>query len=155
MQSAAATVDDYLNELPEERRQVVAKIHQTITEALPDGFDVQMAYGMIGYVVPHALYPSGYHCAPKQPLPFMSLANQKRHIGLYHMGLYEGGKLHDWFVAEYPKQCRTKLDMGKCCVRLKKVDDIPYELISDLAGKITAQEWISIYESSLKQPRTR
>jgi hypothetical protein len=106
---------------------------------------------MLGYVVPHSIYPSGYHCDPKQPLPFMGMASQKNFVAFYHMGIYADEKLLNWFTAEYPKHCKSKLDMGKSCIRFKKMNDIPYELIAELAGKMTTKDWINLYESKLKR----
>jgi hypothetical protein len=106
---------------------------------------------MIGYVVQHSIYPSGYHCDTKQPLPFISIASQKNFVAIYHMGIYANTILMDWFVSEYPKHCTAKLDMGKSCIRFKKLNEIPYELIGELAGKITEEEWIKIYETQLKR----
>jgi hypothetical protein len=105
---------------------------------------------MIGYVVPHSLYPDGYHCDPKLPLPFMSIASQKNFIALYHMGIYSDPELLEWFKAEYPKYVKTKLDMGKSCIRFKKPETIPYELIAQLSTKMTPQNWIDRYESVVK-----
>jgi len=109
-----------------------------------------MQYGMIGYYVPHSIYPSGYHCKPEEPLPFMSFASQKNSVNLYHSGIYANKKLHDWFVNEYPKYVKTKLDMGKSCVRFKKVEHIPYDLITELVQKMSMEKWISIYEENIK-----
>lgn len=150
MQSSATTPDEYIATLPEDRKIAIQKIREILLENLPNGFSEEMQYGMIGYVIPHSLYPSGYHCDPKIPLPFMSLASQKNFIALYHMGIYGDNKLHDWFISEYPKHSRRKLDMGKSCIRFKKTEDIPYELIGQLAGKMTPEAWIDLYESSLK-----
>jgi uncharacterized protein DUF1801 len=121
-----------------------------VKENLPEGFSEGMGYGMIGYAVPHTIYPNGYHCNPKLPLPFISIASQKNFIALYHMGIYANPKLLDWFVGEFPKHSDHKLDMGKGCVRFKKADSIPFELIAELSKKITVQDWISVYESNLK-----
>lgn len=151
MQSSAKTIEQYLLELPEERKSVMNKLRNTILENLPSGFKEGIAYGMIGYVVPHSIYPSGYHCDPKIPLPFMSIASQKNFVALYHMGIYSKKELLDWFVSEYPKHCKTKLDMGKSCIRFKKMDDIPFELIAQLTKKVTVEDWISMYESALKR----
>ncbi|MAP54150.1 DUF1801 domain-containing protein [Altibacter sp.] len=150
MQSKATTPDQYIEELPEERKKIISKLRSTILENLPKGFEETMAYGMIGYVVPHAKYPEGYHCDPTQPLPFMSLASQKNHIGFYHMGIYSDPKLLDWFTSEYPKHVSGKLDMGKSCIRFKNMNKIPYELIGELAGKMTADAWIARYEKVIK-----
>ncbi len=148
MQSKAATPQEYLNSLPDDRKEAIEKIRSAIKQNLPKGFQECIAYGMLGYVVPHSLYPKGYHCDPKLPLPFLSVASQKNFIALYHMGVYAQKDLYDWFVAEYPKHCKTKLDMGKSCIRFKKVSDIPYELIAELAAKMTVQQWIDCYESA-------
>lgn len=151
MQSKAATPDEYLQTLSPERKAVLEKIRQTIKSHLPDGFQECMSYGMLGYVVPHSLYPKGYHCDPKLPLPFLSVASQKNFIALYHMGIYAQKELYDWFVAAYPEHCKTKLDMGKSCIRFKKMDDIPYVLLGELAGKMTVQDWIQCYENAFKR----
>ncbi|MCK5443665.1 MAG: DUF1801 domain-containing protein, partial [Maribacter sp.] len=110
----------------------------------------QMSYGMLGYVVPHSLYPDGYHCDTSLPLPFMNLASQKNFVAVYHMGVYSDKKLLDWFVAEFSKHCKRKLDMGKSCIRLKYMDDVPYELIGELSSKISVGEWIDTYEKAIK-----
>ena len=151
MQSSAKTVKDYLIEIPEERQVPFEKLRQTILKNLPKGFSEEMSYGMIGYVVPHSIYPAGYHCDPKLPLPFLALANQKNFIGFYHSGLYADPKLTKWFQEEYAKQCKYKLDMGKSCVRLKRMDDIPFDLIAQLCKKFTPEQWIELYEKALKQ----
>jgi hypothetical protein len=150
MQSKAATVAEYLASLDAERKGPVTKLHRTIKRNLPKGFVDTIAYGMISYVVPHVLYPAGYHVDPKRPLPFISLASQKNYIALYHMGLYEGALLA-WFRAGWKKACDAKLDIGKSCVRLKKIDTIPYDLIGELATKVTPAEWIAHYEKSVKR----
>lgn len=151
MQSKALTPDDYIAELPEERASAVQKLRDIINKNLPKGFQETMSYGMIGYVVPHSIYPDGYHCSPELPLPFMNIASQKNFIALYHSGIYADEKLFTWFTSEYPKHVKTKLDMGKSCVRFKKVDQIPYELIAELVKKMTVQEWIDKYESAVKR----
>jgi len=151
MQYKATSPEDYISQIPAERQKPVKKIRKIILENLPDGFEEDIQYGMIGYYVPHSIYPDGYHCDPKIPLPFMSLASQKNSINLYHSGIYAKPELHDWFVSEYPKHCKQKLDMGKSCVRFKKIEEIPYELIGELTSKLTAQEWIDIYEAKIKK----
>lgn len=151
MQSLATTPEHYLLDLPEERKVAMQTLRNTILENLPKGFTEKMAYGMIGYAVPHSIYPYGYHCDSKMALPFMSIASQKNFVALYHMGIYADKSLLDWFVAEYPKHCKTKLDMGKSCIRFKKMDDIPFKLIAKLVQKITVDDWISMYESVLKR----
>lgn len=151
MQSTAPTPELYLAELPEERQQIMHDLREVIRQNIPAGFDEQMGYGMLGYVVPHTLYPAGYHCDPKQPLPFMGIASQKNHIAVYHMGMYANEDLLNWFRAEYPKHSKTKLDMGKSCIRFKKPEHVPLTLIGELASKMTPQEWIELYESVLKR----
>lgn len=150
MKHKASTVEEYLNVIPEERQGPMRKLHQTILDKLPEGFEPCINYGMIGYVVPHSLYPDGYHCDPKLPLPFMNIASQKNFVALYHSGIYASPKLLEWFQSEYPKHVKTKLDMGKSCVRFKKPDQIPYELIGELTTKMTVDQWIKVYENAVK-----
>lgn len=151
MQSKATTVEQYLNELPEDRREAVNKLRKEILGNLPAGFKEEINYGMIGYVVPHALYPAGYHCDTKLPLPFMNIASQKNFIAVYHMGVYADMHLLEWFVNEYAKVAVVKLDMGKSCIRFKKMETIPYTLIGELARKMTVAEWIKRYEESFRK----
>ena len=151
MTSKATTPEEYIQEAPEERQEALKKLRKTIQQNLPKGFEEGMQYGMIGYYVPHSVYPTGYHCKPEEPLPFMSFASQKNSVNLYHSGIYANKKLHDWFVNEYPKHVKTKLDMGKSCVRFKKVEHIPYDLIAELVQKMSMEEWISIYEENIKR----
>lgn len=147
----AKNTEQYFEALPEERRAPMQKLHDIIVKNLPEGFKQGMGYGMLGWSVPHSTYPAGYHCDPKQTLPFLSIASQKKFIALYHMGIYADKELHDWFVAEYPKHVKTKLDMGKSCIRFKKPEAIPYELIGELVQKMTPQDWIALYEHNLKR----
>ncbi|MBN1186958.1 MAG: DUF1801 domain-containing protein [Bacteroidales bacterium] len=147
----ADTLEKYIVQLPDERKQAIKKIRKVILENLPDGFTESMNYGMIGYVVSHSFYPGGYHCDPKQPLPFISIASQKNYIVLYHSGIYADTKIHDWFVTEYAKHCKSRLDMGKSCIRFKKIDEIPYKLIAELVRKMSSKEWIEIYETNIKR----
>ena len=151
MQYQATSPEDYINQVPEDRKEALKKLRKTINDNLPKGFEEGIQYGMVGYYVPHAIYPSGYHCNPKEPLPFMSFASQKNSVNFYHMGIYAKKELHDWFVSEYPKHSKRKLDMGKSCIRFKYLDDMPYELIGELASKMTVEDWISIYEINLKK----
>jgi len=151
MTSDAKTPEEYINTLPSERKEAISKLRKVILKNLPKGFSETMSYGMIGYVVPHSIYPDGYHCTPELPLPFMSLASQKNFVAVYHMGVYAHKDLLDWFVNEYPKHCSRKLDMGKSCVRFKKIEEIPYKLIGELASKMTTKDWIDIYESNVKR----
>lgn len=155
MQSSAKTVNEYLNELPEERKEAFLKLRNSILNNLPKGFEEQMSYGMLGYVVPHSIYPDGYHCTPKLPLPFMNIASQKNFIALYHMGIYANPELLEWFTNEYPKHCNHKLDMGKGCIRFKKMDQIPFDLIAELAGKTTVEDWIECYETQIKSRKSK
>ena len=150
MNSKALTPSEYMTQLPEDRKDVVQKLRQTILDHIDSKFQECMNYGMLGYVVPFTIYPDGYHCNPKLPLPFMNLASQKNFIAVYHMGMYAKKEIYDWFVTEYPKHTTAKLDMGKSCIRFKKMDAIPYALIGQLAAKLSVEEWIAIYESQIK-----
>ncbi|MCK5789004.1 MAG: DUF1801 domain-containing protein [Chlamydiia bacterium] len=134
-------------QLPEDRKEAIIKLRQIIKDNLPSGFDEVISYGMLGYVVPHSIYPKGYHVDSKLPLPFINIASQKNHIAIYHMGLYSDKKLLEWFVTEYAKLGMVKLNMGKSCIRFKKSEHIPFDLIAKLFCKITPQQWINIYES--------
>lgn len=151
MQSKAATVEAYIAELPQDRQEAINKLRKEINKNLPKGFKEVMSYGMIGYVVPHSLYPAGYHCTPELPLPFAGLASQKNAVTFYHMGVYANPVLLKWFADEYAKAGVGKLDMGKSCIRFKKPENIPYKLIGELAGKMTAQQWIDVYEKNIKR----
>ena len=150
MKAPGTTVDEILNNIPEDRAEAFIKLHEVIINNLPEGYEAAISYGGLGYVVPHSVYPAGYHCKPAEPLPFAGIASQKNSINLYHMGIYAIPELLEWFVAEYPKHSRQKLDMGKSCIRFKKMNEIPYELIGELMQKISAHEWIEIYEQKLK-----
>ncbi|UJH68688.1 DUF1801 domain-containing protein [Allomuricauda sp. SCSIO 65647] len=147
----AQTVEEYISKVPDDRKEPIAKLRETIKNNLPRGFEEGINYKMIGFYVPHSVYPSGYHCDPKLPLPFINIASQKNYVALYHAGIYADKKLLDWFIAEYPKQAKTKLDMGKSCIRFKKMDDIPYGLIAQLSQKITVDDWVSLYEKNIKR----
>ena len=151
MQSKAKTPKEYIDSLPDDRKKAIVELRKEIVKNLPEGFREEMTYGMIGYVVPHALYPDGYHCDPAQALPFLNIASQKNFIAVYHMGVYADKKLYAWFTKEYPKHSKAKLDMGKSCIRFKKPDQIPYKLIGELASKITVKEWIKTYETAFKR----
>lgn len=151
MQSKAATVDAYIAELPEDRQKAISELRKVIKKNLPKGFKEGMGYGMMGWSVPHTIYPAGYHCKPTDPLPFMGLASQKNFIAVYHMGVYSDPKLLKWFTDAHAKASPKKLDMGKSCIRYKKPEDIPYKLIGELASKITVDEWIATYEKALKK----
>lgn len=151
MKTPESTIDEILANLPDDRKEAFTKLHQTIVSNLPEGFEPGISYGMLGYVIPHHLYPAGYHCKPSEPLPFASLASQKNSISFYHMGIYMDPALMEWFVAEYPKHSKQKLDMGKSCIRFKKAEHIPYDLLGQLMQKMTAAQWIALYERNLKK----
>lgn len=151
MFSAAATAEQYLNELPADRKEPVRLLRDIVLKNLPKGFKETIGHGMLNYVVPHSLYPAGYHCNPQQPLPFAAIASQKNFIAFYHMGIYSQPDLLNWFAEEYPKHSKTRLDMGKSCIRFKKPDQIPYKLIGELSKKINVKDWINIYESTIKK----
>lgn len=150
MKADGKTVKDILNNVPLDRLVAFNKLHETIVNSLPKGFEAGISYGGLGYVVPHKLYPAGYHCKPIEPLPFAGLASQKNTINFYHMGIYADPKLLDWFVSEYPKHSKAKLDMGKSCIRFKKFDEIPFALIAQLMKKISVKDWINQYETLYK-----
>jgi hypothetical protein len=152
MRSKAKTVDEYIETLPEDRRKAISAIREVVNKNLPKGFEEEMGYGMMGWVVPHEMYPNGYHCDPKQPLPFMGLASQKNFISFYSMCLYSDEKLLMWFQKEWPKHSSKKLDMGKSCIRFKKPGAVPLKLLGLLASKVTPARWIEIYEK-LKPPK--
>lgn len=149
MQIKANNPGEYITQIPEDRVPYFKKLRQTILDNIPEGFEEQMSYGMIGYVVPKSTYPAGYHCTPELPLPFANIASQKNFIALYHSGIYASSELLDWFVAEYPKHCKRKLDMGKSCIRFKKAEEIPFDLIAELMQKMTVKQWINLYEKKM------
>lgn len=151
MQSSAKSPEEYMDSLPEERKPTMEQLRNTIIKNLPQGFKETMGYGMLSWVVPHSMYPKGYHCDPKIPLPFLSIASQKNFIAVYHMGIYSDPDLLNWFTSEYPKHVKTKLDMGKSCIRFKKPDQIPFELIGELVQKMTPADWILKYEEALSK----
>lgn len=151
MKAEGTTVNEILTNLPEDRIQPFNKLHDVIVENLPKGFEAAISYGGLGYVVPHTIYPAGYHCKPIEPLPFAGIASQKKSINFYHMGMYTNPALLDWFVKEYPQHTKQKLDMGKSCIRFNKIDDIPYKLIGELMQKMSVNDWINIYEKELKK----
>lgn len=151
MTSEATTPDEYIQELPAERKEVISQLRKIILKNLPKGFQEEMQYGMLSYVVPHQKYPDGYHCNPEHPLPFVSLASQKNFIALYHMGIYAMPVILKWFEEEYSKQSLSKLDMGKSCIRFKKPGHIPFKLIGELMKKISVDDWINTYEKNIKK----
>ena len=151
MQYNATSPENYIEQLPPERQEPMRQLRKTILDKLPEGFEEQMSYGMIGYVVPHSLYPAGYHCDTKLPLPFMNIASQKNFIAFYHMGIYANPDLLAWFQAEFPKHVKTKLDMGKSCIRFKKPEQIPFALLGELVTKMTPEDWIDLYEENYRR----
>ncbi|MGI8600401.1 MAG: DUF1801 domain-containing protein [Chitinophagaceae bacterium] len=151
MTSEATTPDEYIQELPAERKEVISQLRKIILKNLPKGFQEVMQYGMLSYVVPHQKYPDGYHCNPEHPLPFVSLSSQKNFIALYHMGIYAMPAILKWFEEEYSKQSLSKLDMGKSCIRFKKTEHIPFKLIGELMKKISVDDWINTYEKNIKK----
>jgi hypothetical protein len=150
MQSKSTIPNQYISELPEDRREPMNQLRDVILKNLPGNFIEVMNYGMIGYVIPHSVYPAGYHCDPKLPLPFAGLASQKNFIAIYHMGIYADSELMDWFTKEYSERVKGKLDMGKSCIRFKKPESIPFDLIGELFSKMTSDQWIAKYESAYK-----
>ena len=146
MKDEVNTIEDYISNVPEDRRASFNQLYETVKKHLPDGFEPMMSYGIVGFVVPHSIYPAGYHCNTKLPLPFINLANQKNFVALYHMGLYASPELMKWFVSAHGEMVSTKLDMGKSCIRFKRPDQIPFELIGELVSRLTVQEWIAMYE---------
>ncbi|WP_419869999.1 DUF1801 domain-containing protein [Chryseobacterium sp. CT-SW4] len=151
MQIQAESIEDYISKIPEERHEAFRKLFTTINENLPEGFTGNVSYGMVGWAVPLETYPNGYHCSPGSPLPFINIASQKNFIALYHMGMYAKPELLEWFVSEYPKHSKRKLDMGKSCVRFKKMDDIPFELLAEVSKKMTPEDWIKCYEENFRK----
>lgn len=151
MVESAIEIENYIEAISTDKREAFVNLRNVILKSLPLGFTEEMSYGMVGFVVPFSIYPSGYHCNSKLPLPFMSIAAQKNLINLYHMGIYADHTLLDWFQAEYPKHCKSKLDMGKSCIRFKKLDQIPYDLIGELCRKMDVEQWIATYETKFKR----
>lgn len=145
------TLQEYFDQLPVERKQPMTRLRTILLENLPKGFTEVINYGMPSYVVPHSLYPAGYHCDPELPLGFISLASQQNYIALYHMGVHSCNDMMNWFTSEYPKHSNAKLDMGKSCIRFKKPEDIPYSLIAELAQRMTPDDWIEVYERVVKR----
>ena len=145
------TVNDYIKTIEPTKKEAFEKLRAIILKNLPKGFEECINYKMPSYVVPNKLYPKGYHCDTSLPLPFLSIAAQKNFIAFYHMGIYADKKLSDWFIEEYPKHSKSKLDMGKSCIRFKKSDDIPFKLIEQLVKKISPKDWIALYEKAFNK----
>ena len=153
MNYKADSVEDYISQLPEERKPVITKLWSILQENLPQGFDFKLSYGMPGAVIPHSLYEGGYHCSPELPVPFASIASQKNFVALYNSAVYAIPELYDWWVAEYPKHAKRKLDMGKSCIRFKSINNIPYDLIAELCQKVSPQDYLEIYKKA--DPRNK
>jgi hypothetical protein len=145
------TFEAYFEALPAERKEGMERLRDTLRANLPDGFAEVLNYGFPSWVVPHSVFPSGYHVDPSLPLPFVSIASQKRHVAVYHMGLYASSSLLDWFVSAWSEHSKRKLDMGKSCIRFRKPDDIPHALLGDLCGRMSVQEWIDLYVQTVKR----
>lgn len=148
--STPNSISEYLEALPQERQEPMERLISVVRANIPAGFEEAISYGMPGWVVPHNLYTAGYHVDPELPLPFMSLASQRNHIALYHMGIYASPPLLDWFVQAHTEHSKTKLNMGKSCIRFKNVKNIPYDLIGQLCARMSVQNWIEIYEAEIK-----
>lgn len=150
MQSQASTVEEYLSELPDDRREIIAAVRQVVLDNLGQGFEEGMQYGMIGYYVPHSVYPAGYHCNPSEPLPFMSLASQKNYCSLYAMSLYSDAETLAAFQLRW-KQTGKKLNMGKSCIRFKKLNDLALDLIAEHIGAVNVDDYIASYDRLSKR----
>jgi hypothetical protein len=148
MQSKATTVEQYLAELPIDRRKALQALRTAILKNLPSGYEEGMQYGMIGYFVPHSVYPPGYHCDPAQPLPFAGLASQKNHMSIYLMCVYGDSEQAAWFRQAWAKTGK-KLDMGKSCVRFKKIDEVPLAVIGEAIRRVPAKKFIEYYEAAI------
>ena len=151
----AVSVDNYCSQIPEIRKEPFNRLRNVILENIPEGFQETISYGMPSYVVPLSVYSAGYHCKPEEPLPFLSIASQKHFIGYYNMGLCAMPQLADWFKTAWKELGIGRLDMGKSCVRLKKIDAIPYDLLGELSSKVSINEWIEVYEQSIKPANRR
>lgn len=151
MNYEANNPEEYINLIPKERQVPMEKLRKVLKENLPEGIEETISYGMIGYVIPKEIYPEGYHVNPELPLPFISIASQKNFIGVYHMGIYYFPDVLSWFKEEYAKLNIGKLDMGKSCIRLKKIHNIPYELIGALSSKISIEEYVDFYITTINK----
>lgn len=149
MQSKASTVPEYLASLPDDRRYALESLRKVFAANMDPLFEEGMQYGMIGYYLPHRAYPAGYHCDPKQPLPFAGLASQKHHLSLYLMCLYSEGTHLKWFSEEWTKSGH-KLDMGRCCVRFRRIEDVPLDVVAALLRRVTAKAYVEHYEANIR-----
>jgi len=151
MKSEATSVEEYISSLHPERQEVIEKLRDAVRQNLPEGFEESMSYGMIGYSVPLSIYPKGYQGKGKQPLPFIHIASQKNHVALYHMGLYTEKPLLEWFEEDYQNQTGSKPDIGKSCLRFKKMNKISYRLIAELSTKMTPREWAAKCDQMIRK----
>ncbi|MFG0318770.1 MAG: DUF1801 domain-containing protein [Planctomycetota bacterium JB042] len=152
MSKPPATVQEYLASLPDDRRRALKAIRAVIRKNLDQGYEEGIQYGMIGYYVPHRVYPDGYHCDPKQPLPFAGLASQKNHMAIYLMGIYGSEEHERWFREAWTKSGK-RLDMGKACIRFKKLEDVPLDVVGEVVRRIPAKAYIESYEANVKTAR--
>ena len=155
MKIVAKNPDDYIAQLPDDKREAVVKLREEVLKNLPKGFIECLNYGILGYVIPHAVYPKGYHSDTKLPFPFANIGAQKNFVVFHHLGIYVSPKLLNWFIGEYPKHTDSKLDMGKGCIRFKNPDKIPFKLVGELMRKISAEEWIDQYEKAILNRKNR
>jgi hypothetical protein len=146
MKSNAASVEEYLAELPPERRAALQDVRQVILKNLDKNYEEGMQYGMIGYYVPHRIHPAGYHCDPKQPLPFAALGSQKNHLSIYLMCVYGGTELRDWFESAWAKTGK-KLDAGKACIRFKRAEDLALDVIGEAVRRVPAKRYVEFCTS--------
>ena len=147
MTSKAKSVAEYIKSLPVKRRAAISAVRKVILDNLPEGFEECMNYGMIGYVIPHRIYPAGYHCDPKQPMPYAGLASQKNHLAIYAMSVYGDNDTEKWFRKAWSATGK-KLDMGKCCIRFKKLEDIPLDVIGKLMARVSVKDWTAVAEQA-------
>jgi hypothetical protein len=155
VKSVAKDLEEYMEKIADNHKFSVNKLREIVKQNIPFGFEEMLNYGMIGYVIPHDLYPKGYHCDTKLPLPFINIASQKNFVAFYHIGLYAMPVLYTWFIDEYTKLDLKTLDMGKSCIRFKNPDDIPFKLIGELVSKISVEKWISVYEDKFMTERKK
>lgn len=140
-----------LQQVPEDRHDAMNTLRKLFSTQLPKGFEELIKATSLDFVVPHSLYPNGYHCNPKQPLPFISIVSQKNVLTIHHLGFYASPELTEWFVTEYSKKYTPKLDMGKGCLKFKKMEEIPYDLLKSLCKKLTVKEWVDLYEKAFRK----
>ncbi|GAB4384285.1 MAG: hypothetical protein Kow0022_06380 [Phycisphaerales bacterium] len=151
MQSRATTVEEYLEGLCEDRRRAISAVRDVIRANLGRGYEEGMQYGMIGYFVPHRVYPPGYHCDPRQPLPFVGLASQRNHMAIYLFCIYASEEDRQWFIEAWTASGR-KLDMGKGCVRFRRLEDVPLEVVGEAIRRVPVERLVAVYEENLRRP---